>query len=523
MNTILSKVWFSLCACALAFAASAAERTWNGAGSDVQWSLADNWGGTAPVADDALFFGGTARLTNTNDLEAGTAFAGLTFNSGAGAFALGGNGITLDGNVSNLSTSVKTLNLPLTLSGDRTVYGSQVAFTVNGVVSGPGGLTANVTNNTLTLTASNTYEGVTYVTNGTLAMTHAYALGSTNAHTMVYGRQHGRIQLSGGLEIYEPFTLSGQRPGYGQTLTCSGGSNTLWGKISKVNEIRVGGVGGSTLVFAGGIHTPVGGGDIILNPGGGTFIFREQPINLGTGALYLDQGGLVLVAVAGNTWGDTRAAGGGGTIRAGVTNALPANTKLIVGAGHSASGNFDLNGYDQTVGQLLTDTTNAGTRTVTSAKPAALTLNQSANTTFNGFLTGRVRLIKNGTGTLLLTNGLSTTTGDLTVNTGTVVIAQSAGFSANTNTVVNGGILELRTETALWDSTCLHIADGAKVNLGAGLTEAVGQLFINGVQQRAGTYGSTGSGAAHKDDTHFAGTGVLRVLLDHSGIILLLL
>ena len=491
---------------------SAADRTWNGGGAEAYWSLANNWGGTAPEAGDALFFGGSAKLANTNDVEDGTSFTGIIFNSGAGAFVLGGNAITLDGNVSNLSTSVKTLNLPITLSGDRMIYGSNVAFTVNGVLSGPGGLTANVTNSTLTLTASNTYEGVTYVTNGALVMSHAYALGSTNAHTMVYGRQHGRIQFGGGLEIYEPFTLNGQRPGYGQTLTCSGGSNTLWGKITKVNEIRVGVSGGSTLVFAGGIHTPAGGGDVILNPGGGTVIFREVPINLGTGALYLDQGGLISIAVAGNTWGDTRAAGSGGTIRADVTNALPATTKLYVGAGHSANGNFDLNGYDQTASQLLTDTVNAGTRTVTSSKPAALTLNQSANTLYNGILTGMVRLIKNGTGSILFTNGISTTTGDLIVNTGTVVIAQSAGFNANTNTVVNGGILELRTQTALWDNTRLYVADGAKVRIGAGLKDTVGQLFINGVQQARGTYGTTASGALFPNDTHFDGTGQLNVL-----------
>ena len=161
---------------------SAADRTWNGGGAEAYWSLANNWGGTAPEAGDALFFGGSTKLANTNDVEGGTSFTGITFNSGAGAFVLGGNAITLDGNVSNLSTSVKTINLPITLSGDRMIYGSNVAFTVNGVLSGPGGLTANVTNSTLTLTASNTYEGVTYVTNGTLAMTHAYALGSTNAH-----------------------------------------------------------------------------------------------------------------------------------------------------------------------------------------------------------------------------------------------------------------------------------------------------------------------------------------------------
>lgn len=493
--------------------ALATERTWNGGGGDAYWTSAANWGGTAPLAGDALLFSGAVKLVNTNDWDAGTSFSGITFNSGSGAFILDGHAITLDGNISNLSTTAKTINLPMTLSADRTLYGVTAAMTVNSVLSGPGGLCANITNGTLTLTASNAFDGAVCVTNGTtLVMTNAWALGSTNGDTIVHGKYNARLQISGGLEIYEPITFNGQRPNYGQTLTCSGGSNTFWGKIAKTNEIRVGGVNGSTLVFAGGIQSLTSGGDVILNPGGGTFIFRDQPVNLGSGAFYLDQGGLIVIGVAGNTWGDTRAAGAGGTVRADVVNALPATTKLIIGAGHSTSGNFDLNGYDQTVGQLVTDTVNAGTRSVTSSKPATLTVNQTANTVYNGILTGMLRVVKNGTGTLTLTNGISTMTGDLVVNTGTVVIAQSAGFSANTNTLVKGGILDLRTDTALWDSTILAIADGAKVKIGAGLKETVSQLVIQGVPQARGTYGISGSGAQNTDNAHFDGTGQLVVL-----------
>jgi hypothetical protein len=60
----------------------------------------------------------------------------------------------------------------------------------------------------------------------------------------------------------------------------------------------------------------------------------------------------------------------------------------------------------------------------------------------------------------------------------------------------------------------------AKINLAAGVNEAVGWLYFGDKMQRAGTYGSTSSTAATKDAAHFAGTGVLTVLHDKSGSLL---
>jgi hypothetical protein len=64
--------------------ASAADRTWSGAGSDNYWSYGANWGGTAPAAGDTLFFGGSTRTSNSNDISADLAISGITFNVGAG-------------------------------------------------------------------------------------------------------------------------------------------------------------------------------------------------------------------------------------------------------------------------------------------------------------------------------------------------------------------------------------------------------------------------------------------------------
>ena len=64
----------------------------------------------------------------------------------------------------------------------------------------------------------------------------------------------------------------------------------------------------------------------------------------------------------------------------------------------------------------------------------------------------------------------------------------------------------------------LHADSGVRVGAGAALfldfsgTNTVATLDVAGVAQPAGLYGATASGVASPDDTHFGGTGVLRVL-----------
>src|SRR5437867_489211 len=78
--------------CGCAFGAI---RTWNGGGADDNWTTADNWGGTVPLAGDDLVFDGTTRLTPNNDFPADTNFRSITFN--AGDFTVGGNSVVIGG------------------------------------------------------------------------------------------------------------------------------------------------------------------------------------------------------------------------------------------------------------------------------------------------------------------------------------------------------------------------------------------------------------------------------------------
>jgi autotransporter-associated beta strand protein len=132
----------------LAHSSQAATKTWDGGGPDNNWSSANNWStDVAPVPGaDALVFTGGARLSNTNNFAAGSVFGGISFDAGAGAFALAGNqivlptggpansadivndvGMTAGGGIVNLSANAQTVNTPVRLKDGKHVFQTDAA------------------------------------------------------------------------------------------------------------------------------------------------------------------------------------------------------------------------------------------------------------------------------------------------------------------------------------------------------------------------------------------------------------
>lgn len=116
----------------------------------------------------------------------------------------------------------------------------------------------------------------------------------------------------------------------------------------------------------------------------------------------------------------------------GGTNVMPTASRLFVEAGAT----LDLNGNQQTIAAL------SGAGSVTNAVtgvPVSLTVNQDANTTFSGVLTGDLALVKAGTGVLTL-SGASSLSGGAIVQGGTLALAGSNGSSPLRGTLtVNAG------------------------------------------------------------------------------------
>lgn len=514
-----------VCCMWVAAIASAANRTWDGGGSDANWRTPANWDGnvTCPSMGDALFFGGLAWLSNVNDFSTGTAFSGLTFNAGAGAFTLAGNAITLDGDISNLSANAQTIDLPLILSDVRTVYGVDKQVTLNGTLSGPGGLTAAITNGTLKLTGDNTYEGFTTIADKCrVEITHGNALGSLLAGTLVDGDALGILRFSGSVEIEEPITLKSVLPGYAPSLISGSGTNVLKGLISKRKETRLQvESGANTLVLAGGLkHIADGGACVFYTDPGATLVVTNKPIELGGNyALVTERSGTAVFAVAGNTMSYLEPRSGS-RVRMEVAHAFTSDMTLKLSSSW-ATGNaiFDMNGFDQTVGSLEANpnATKPAYLAVTSALPTTLTVNQGTAKMFPAALAGAVSLVKNGAASLTFTDVVSPTTGDIIVNAGTLAVAETGGFSATKRVWVNGGTLELRNGTSLPDDVVLAVAAGAKVNIKAGVSETIGKLYLGGEPQVSGTWGATGSGATHENDDFFSGGGVVNVMAGPTG------
>ena len=517
---VVVTVFFTVCC------VSAADRIWTGGGSDANWSTDANWGGTAPAANDTLIFGGTAKLQSVNDFPDDTLFAGIIFSSGAGAFTLSGNRITLGGNVANLSTSAQTINLPVALPDISTFNASNGALTVNGVLSGAGGLT-KIGLQALTLTASNSYDGVTTVDNGMLHITHGHALGSTNGHTLVNSKSStvggGLLQLSGNIDVPEPLTLFGERNSPNtlgrSSLFNISGNNTWSGPITRKsggNNTRIHLRSGSRLNITGGV-TGGGAGLFVLRMNTATIAFYEKPINIGSDKIWIEESGTIILGATNNVWGDTPNLGWYNTLRMGVANALAPTTHISMTYQVNAWLTLDLNSLDQRIGKLSSMFCTSGDRIITTPAPATLTVDQDVDTHLDARLEGPLTLVKTGTGMLTLSNSVAstaTTTGDIIVSNGTLRVAAPGCLGNAANVTVAGGTLSLQSAATIDDAANLFITPGAHVEIADGVTEVVETLFINGVQQVRGSWGTTASGATHTDDTLFMGTGKIYVIAD---------
>lgn len=147
-----------------------AQSIWIGDGADDNWSTGANWfSGSAPGTTAAYQFGGDTRLTPNNDMTGRTA-SSITFNESAGAFVVGGNGVNLGGNVVNLSEATQTIDLNLTMTGNRTFNTAVGDLVINGDIGQSGGSRRLFKEGlgTLTLAGNNTFDTVTGIYQGTL-------------------------------------------------------------------------------------------------------------------------------------------------------------------------------------------------------------------------------------------------------------------------------------------------------------------------------------------------------------------
>jgi autotransporter-associated beta strand protein len=156
----------------------------------------------------------------------------------------------------------------------------------------------------------------------------------------------------------------------------------------------------------------------------------------------------------------------------------------------------------------------AGQHTV--AVPLTLVNNLVANVsasgdalTLGGPISGAGQsLTKSGAGTLNL--GSINSYGATSVTAGTLHVDSAGSLGSGAVAISSGATLDLAGNSAINDSAFLQLDGTATLNFVG--SETVGRLYLNGVEQLGGTYGSTASGAQFQNDSFFSGTGTLTVV-----------
>ncbi|GAB1478660.1 hypothetical protein MASR2M74_12080 [Paracoccaceae bacterium] len=547
---------------ALGGQAEAQDRTWDAGDNTTNWLTLNNWAGAgAGRVPDTL--GENALITGSGG--ANQPVLGLGDAVTVGATTVSGGVLTIDGSltspvtvsgtgtltnngtiVGNVSTTSATaaLNNNSTLTGNLTVNGG--AANNAGDVSG----TTEVSAGTLTLSGASDLADLAQVTvsgTGTLAVGVAETVGAlvqsggtvegagqitATTYAQSGGDMAGLVEtttsatLGGG-------TISGTLSGAG-AVTVQTGTTTVTGTID--GDVTVASAGvlrldsvtavsgtitttGSTVSYADGqdedsaliissatTDLEVLAGEAATQSGvissTGDFGFEKtgagdltvSGINTYTGVTEVSAGTLT---VSNDSGLGATGAGNETTVDAGATLAL---------TGGIASGEaITLNGTGVSNGGALRNLSgdNVIGGAVTLASDTRIN-SDAGQLQFDGVVTGAgMDLTIGGTGTTLITTGITTGTGSLTVDatTATGVVALQGASTFTGGTTVNSGFLQLGGGTALADSGALTINAPGTVQVFDG--ETVGALSGDGtiILQTAGAL-VAGDGT----DTEFSGT-----------------
>jgi autotransporter-associated beta strand protein len=463
--------------------------------------------------------GGSVTASATNALGAGA----TTLNSGTlnlnHASALGSGVLTIAGGaIGNTSGSPVTLatnnaqswtgdfvcnaahalNLgtgPVTLGATRQIFVTSADLTVGGVISGTGFGITKAGSGKLVLTGASNYTGATAVNEGTLEVSansgsKTYTV-AENA-TLRIGYSTGGADYGFGITVNGSGTASpaglyiegGDSLVLQSTLTLATAPSTVRSYGTGTGTLRGWDVNGTHLSVQAAASGSVIDTGVTLNGSGyGYRMSVAAGSATATGDLVID-GPMPGSAVAGfanfrkHGSGSVRinsaatyAAGmdiRGGSVILGGSNRLPTGSYVALGDG-SASGVLKLNGNSQTLASISTTGTGTANAIVGGAPTAStLTVSNTAAVTYAGSLGGpgadenNLNLVKEGAETLTLT-GVSTFTGNTSVNTGTLNLADNARLtfrlgatSGANNTLTGAGTVVLEGDFAI-DTTA---ADG---------------------------------------------------------------
>ena len=413
------------------------------------------WAGDITLADDATIMsqeGASFTLAGaisgdyqcTFDAQAGATLTDAPSNgqNSYGLTEICDGGTVIAGNSSAFSAGPLSVD-----SGTLELDGNSFAFAGLG---GAGGQIVNGGASPATLTIA-TPAGQTDVYGGTLADGGSASLGLT-------------VDGPGMAELAGVNTFSG-----GTTL--AGGALDLANASALQNSTLVTAAGGGDLVFdssvAGGVFTLgglAGDGDIALqdnatDPDLVVLTIGNNNADTTYAGVLSGPGGITKIGTGVLTLsGQNTFTGpidiGGGTLQTGSDSALPATAVVQVGDQNLSSGVLDLNGWDQAIAGLSTDTAGAANNifddvvTSNASTLATLTIDNAVDYDYQGVFAGNLAIDKYGVGTLTV-EGANTNTGAMAVYDGTL---QNLGsFTVTPSTEPGSGNPQITSQPSATD------------------------------------------------------------------------
>jgi autotransporter-associated beta strand protein len=528
----------------LAKAANGAD-TWLGNTSinfgDANWTGVNN----PPLSGDSWLFGvaGTSGTNLNNDLTALNNVAGITFQGGASAFTLTNNSITLTGDVVNNSTSLETINFPISSTAARTFTTTTGGgnITLGGVFSGAGGGITKAGPGTLTLNgvAVNIYNGATTVTGGSLIEDFANATSAVNlidsSSVLVLGGGALQVKQKSATVTSQTFASTTVNPGATAVIGVTNGSGALTIALGAITQ-NVGGTVDFTNHTTGFITTTSPNVNGIL---GGWATVGENVASTTTGDWACTNGLGQIVPYTGYTTISGTVTGSGAEAQNWKTAGATLNTSATINSlvEQGGSGDFIVNnGITLTLasgGLIIEGATQrwlvaGGSGSIlNSGLPTGELYIHSANNVYTDYEIRPVipdglvptTVFKDGPGTLSLGGYAKTYTGGTVVNGGTLQLALggATGVIRNSLTInlgatvqctaanafgytvgietrnvyINGGTL---TTTVAGDSafnTTFNLTGGTLMSNGGTSSSAATQLWVLG-QQTAANNGASG-------------------------------
>ncbi len=400
--------------------AFAANITWSGTAGSTAWATGTNWlGGTAPAdsvsTDNAVFnstsyasqpnygsrsinqliFGDGTTVTAPITLSGTSLSVGgnITMNANAGAVIIAGSSqigwatLSMTNNSSNLLTISSGLKSRGTGGVTGFTFGGTGTILVSGVISNGGG-TNNVKltksgSGTLILSASNTYNDATVISQGTL--------------------QIGNGGTTGALAVASPVSIaSGATLAFNRTNTVTQGTDFAT-VISGTGGVTQSGTG--TLVFSG------------INSYSGTTRINAGILNVGNSQA-LGGGGNIIF--------------GGGALQYSLNNQVDYSSRII---SSGSAINIDTNGQAVTYNSSLASSNTGG---LTKSGSGSLTLNSTNNYTGTTTVTSGTLALGHATNALADASSVNVNGGTLDLGTNSDTVG---AVTLTSGQIIGSGVL----------------------------------------------------------------------------------